>query len=42
MKGDLERCLEAGMDAYITKPIRTQELFRTIGEVLSAPVSETV
>ena len=44
MKGDLERCLEAGMDAYITKPIQTQELFRTIGEVLSAPmhVSETV
>ncbi len=42
MKGDLERCLEAGMDAYITKPIQRQELFRTIGEVLSAPVSETV
>jgi FOG: CheY-like receiver len=42
MKGDLERCLEAGMDAYITKPIQTQELFRTIGDVLSATVGETV
>ncbi|MCE5315087.1 MAG: response regulator [Armatimonadota bacterium] len=30
MKGDRERCLEAGMDAYISKPIRVQELFSLI------------
>ena len=31
MKGDRERCLAAGMDAYVAKPIRRRELFETIG-----------
>jgi PAS domain S-box-containing protein len=30
MKGDRERCLAAGMDGYVPKPIRHQELFDTI------------
>lgn len=33
MKGDRERCLEAGMDAYVAKPIDTRELFRTIENI---------
>jgi signal transduction histidine kinase/CheY-like chemotaxis protein len=30
MKGDRERCLEAGMDGYVSKPIRVQELIEII------------
>ena len=30
MKGDRQRCLDGGMDAYICKPIRSQELFDTV------------
>jgi two-component system, sensor histidine kinase and response regulator len=33
MKGDRNRCLSAGMDAYVTKPIRSKELMRVIGSV---------
>ena len=34
MKGDRERCLQAGMDAYVAKPIRAGELFETIESVV--------
>jgi CheY-like chemotaxis protein len=30
MKGDSERCLHAGMDAYIAKPIRRAQLISEI------------
>jgi signal transduction histidine kinase/DNA-binding response OmpR family regulator len=30
MKGDRERCLEAGMDAYVAKPVQKQELLHII------------
>ncbi|MCT7951208.1 response regulator [Ancylothrix sp. C2] len=32
MQGDREECIEAGMDDYITKPIRMDELVKALGE----------
>lgn len=40
MKGDKEKCLESGMDGYISKPISAQELYEIIEQVLSAPEKE--
>ena len=34
MKGDRDRCIEVGMDSYVTKPIRSKELSRVIREVM--------
>ena len=34
MKGDRERCLAAGMDGYVSKPISDKELFETIEELV--------
>ncbi len=36
MKGDRQRCIDAGMDGYICKPIRSQELYQAI-ETATAP-----
>jgi len=33
MKGDRDRCLQAGMDGYVSKPIQAQELFKEIERV---------
>ncbi len=33
MKGDRERCLEAGMDGYLAKPIHSQELYNLLSAV---------
>ena len=34
MKGDRERCLSAGMDGYVSKPIHVQELLAVMDDVL--------
>jgi len=35
MQGDRERCLAAGMDGYVVKPIDIAGLFATIERVLA-------
>lgn len=33
MKGDKQRCLDAGMDAYLAKPLRSKALFEAIENI---------
>jgi CheY-like chemotaxis protein len=33
MAGDRERCLDAGMDGYVSKPFQVEELLNTISAV---------
>ena len=42
MAGDKERCLEAGMDDYITKPIRPEQLVDVLERYSFAPTTEKV
>jgi len=36
MKGDREMCIDAGMDGYVSKPIKPKELFENIDKVMFA------
>ncbi len=42
LKGDRERCLQAGMDAYVAKPIRADELFDAIDALCCDRPAEAV
>jgi PAS domain S-box-containing protein len=42
MQGDRERCLAAGMDGYVSKPLQARELMKAIRELLpDAPIKPT-
>src|SRR5690606_33662812 len=44
LKGDCERCLSAGMDQYISKPLQAEEVLEMIARVTHAetPTAATV
>jgi two-component system, sensor histidine kinase and response regulator len=41
MNGDRERCLDAGMDSYLAKPIRARELLKSIENLMSGLAETT-
>jgi signal transduction histidine kinase/ActR/RegA family two-component response regulator len=41
LKGDDQRCLEAGMDGYLTKPVNAPDLFSTLSRLVGATATPT-
>ncbi|AMR30126.1 hypothetical protein A0256_01185 [Mucilaginibacter sp. PAMC 26640] len=41
IKGERDRCIEAGMNDYITKPFREEEFLKTISKWINAPIEKT-
>jgi CheY-like chemotaxis protein len=41
MEGDRERCLAAGMDDYISKPVNAEALVSTIEKWIKSPAKPT-
>src|SRR5262249_55598040 len=42
MKGDRERCLASGMDSYVSKPLRPQELFDVLEHLVPAAPAQPI
>ncbi len=42
MQGDKQRCLDAGMDGYLTKPVNPNELDRILSSLAARPLAAAV
>jgi len=42
MKGDRERCLAAGMDGYVSKPLQARQLFEVIAGLVPTPIEAEI
>jgi len=42
MQGDEERCLASGMDGYVSKPVKLEELFAIIERIVPRPITAPV
>ena len=41
MAEDRDRCMEAGMDGYLTKPVKQGEIIRLLHEILAAGMKKS-
>ena len=41
MEGDRDRCLEAGADEYLSKPVNLKQLVQLIQQLLTSPCSKS-
>ena len=42
LKGDREKCLEAGMDGYVTKPIKAEAMYQAMDDAMRTPRQSAV
>jgi CheY-like chemotaxis protein len=42
MKGDDEKCIAAGCDGYLSKPVRGEQIIEMLARFLPAPAGENM